>query len=68
MGTLHMLRYSLKRAFDQADVSDIARMARSHARRFTLDILQASTWRRKADASTEGGASGGSMPVASATS
>lgn len=48
--TLGMLKYNLKRAFDLAEVCDVPRLTRRHARRFTLDVLETSVWRRHAPA------------------
>jgi len=44
--TLTMLNYSLKRAFVHVDTRDLARLSRHHARRFTLDVLQTTVWRK----------------------
>lgn len=48
--TLAMLRYALKRpgGFELVETCDLARCTRSHERRFTLDVMQASLWRAPA--------------------
>lgn len=47
MSTLHMLTYNLKRAFVPFGVpEDVPRLTRLHNRRFTVDVLQVSAWKR----------------------
>lgn len=47
--TLTMLRYTLKRQFAYKEACDIARLSRQHARRYVLDVLETSVWRRNAE-------------------
>jgi 2-polyprenyl-3-methyl-5-hydroxy-6-metoxy-1,4-benzoquinol methylase len=56
--TLGMLKYHWKRAFDLAEACDVPRLTRHHARRFTLDVMQASVWRRHAAAGPPAAAEG----------
>jgi formylglycine-generating enzyme required for sulfatase activity/2-polyprenyl-3-methyl-5-hydroxy-6-metoxy-1,4-benzoquinol methylase len=47
MGTLDMLKYPLKKAgFALVESADLARLSRHHDRRYTLDVLETSVWRR----------------------
>ena len=46
MPTLSMLKYAMKKKYTSLETCDLARLSRNHARRYVLDILEASVWRR----------------------
>ena len=46
MPTLQMLKYLLKRSFAPLETCDLSRLTRKDARSFSLDVLEASIWRR----------------------
>jgi putative 4-mercaptohistidine N1-methyltranferase len=46
MNTLHMLKYHLGKTFALLESVDVPKLTRSHARRFVLEILETSVWRR----------------------
>jgi formylglycine-generating enzyme required for sulfatase activity/SAM-dependent methyltransferase len=46
MPTLHVLNHLLKREFAFLETADIARLTRNHHRRFVLDVMETSVWRR----------------------
>jgi SAM-dependent methyltransferase len=46
VSTLHMLNYALKKKFTMVESCDLAKLSREHTRRYVLDVLEASFWRR----------------------
>ena len=62
--TLAMLKHALKRGWTFVDAVDVSRLTREHERKFVLEVLETSVWRRRA---VGAGATGGDVsPVATA--
>jgi hypothetical protein len=48
MSTLHMLRHTLKKAFEFVDAEDVPRLLRRHERKYELVVMETSAWSRHA--------------------
>ena len=47
MSTLHMLGYAMARTFTLVETADLTRCTQNTERRLSVDIVQASIWKRK---------------------
>ena len=54
LSTLAVLGYNLKRGFSLVETRDVPKLTRRHARRFTLDVMELSVWRRLGEAPQAG--------------